>query len=42
MIRVADAVTVVHDQGWEGTSIDPGLADDIARAAVRGLDSWQR
>ncbi|MCZ7474207.1 hypothetical protein [Micromonospora sp. WMMC273] len=42
VIRVADAVTVVHDQGWEGTSTDPGLADDIARAAVRGLDSWQR
>ncbi|MDO3685001.1 hypothetical protein [Micromonospora sp. C28ISP2-4] len=42
VIRVADAVTVVHDQGWEGTSNDPGLADDVARAAVRGLDSWQR
>ncbi|RBJ06952.1 hypothetical protein DRA43_09320 [Micromonospora provocatoris] len=42
VIRVADAVTVVHDQGWEGTSNDPGLADDIARSAVRGLDSWQR
>ncbi|MFI7302836.1 hypothetical protein ACIBM8_06440 [Micromonospora aurantiaca] len=42
VIRVVDAVTVVHDQGWEGTSIDAGLADDIARAAVRGLDSWQR
>lgn len=42
VIRVADAVTVVHDQGWEGTSNDPGLADDIAGAAVRGLDSWQR
>ncbi|MGC4897251.1 hypothetical protein [Micromonospora sp. DT31] len=42
VIRVADAVTVLHDQGWEGTSNDPGLADDIARAAVRGLDSWQR
>ena len=42
VIRVADAVTVVHDQGWEGTSNDPGLSDDIAAAAVRGLDSWQR
>ena len=42
VIRVADAVTVVHDQGWEGTSADPGLADDIARSAFRGLDSWQR
>ncbi|WFF09476.1 hypothetical protein O7622_13420 [Micromonospora sp. WMMD1076] len=42
VIRVADAVTVVHDQGWEGTSNDPGLADDVARSAVRGLDSWQR
>ncbi|WP_431878176.1 hypothetical protein [Micromonospora marina] len=42
VIRVADAVTVVHDQGWEGSSNDPGLADDVARAAVRGLESWQR
>ncbi|MEU7810712.1 hypothetical protein [Micromonospora sp. LA-10] len=42
VIRVADAVTVVHDQGWEGTSNDPALIDDIAAAAVRGLDSWQR
>ncbi|MBU8859810.1 hypothetical protein KSK32_21650 [Micromonospora sp. WMMB482] len=42
VIRVADAVTVVHDQGWEGSSNDPGLADDVARAAVSGLDSWQR
>ncbi|MEV0005127.1 hypothetical protein AB0H28_22975 [Micromonospora sp. NPDC050980] len=42
VVRVADAVTVVHDQGWEGTSNNPDFADDFARAAVRGLDSWQR
>ncbi|WP_245716512.1 hypothetical protein [Micromonospora humi] len=42
VVKVADAVTVVHDQGWEGTSNNPDFADDFARAAVRGLDSWQR
>ncbi|MFI6128606.1 hypothetical protein [Micromonospora sp. NPDC051141] len=42
VVKFADAVTVVHDQGWEGSSNNPDLADDVARAAVRGLDSWQR
>ncbi|MEU1846289.1 hypothetical protein [Micromonospora sediminicola] len=42
VVKVADAVSVVHDQGWEGTSNNPDLTDDFARATVRGLDSWQR
>ncbi|ASW57480.1 hypothetical protein CIK06_06355 [Plantactinospora sp. KBS50] len=40
-IRVADAATVLYDQGWEGASNKPDLIDDFARAAVRGLDGWQ-
>ncbi|SBT67764.1 hypothetical protein GA0070622_4828 [Micromonospora sediminicola] len=42
VVQVADAVSVVHDQGWEGTSNNPDLTDDFARATVRSLDSWQR
>ncbi|WFE39366.1 hypothetical protein [Micromonospora sp. WMMD998] len=41
VVRVADGVTVVHDQGWEASSNNPDFADDFAAAAVRGLKSWQ-
>ncbi|WBB71862.1 hypothetical protein O7602_19215 [Micromonospora sp. WMMD1128] len=41
VVRVADGVTVVHDQGWEASSNNPDFADDFADAAVRGLKSWQ-
>ncbi|MBQ1024010.1 hypothetical protein KBX00_06450 [Micromonospora sp. C95] len=42
VVRVADAVTLLHDEGWEGTSGDPALVDDFVRAAVDALDTWQR
>lgn len=42
VIRVDDVTTVLHDQGWEGTSGSPDLMDDFARTAVRALDTWQR
>ncbi|MEH0974839.1 hypothetical protein V6U77_27260 [Micromonospora sp. CPCC 205546] len=42
VIRVDDVTTVLHDQGWEGTSGSPDLMDDFTRAAVRALDTWRR
>ncbi|SCL66342.1 hypothetical protein GA0070606_4304 [Micromonospora citrea] len=42
VIRVADVTTVLHDQGWEGTSGDPALMDDLTRTAVAALDAWRR
>ncbi|MGW4499707.1 hypothetical protein ACWENR_13985 [Micromonospora sp. NPDC004336] len=42
VIRVADVTTVLHDQGWEGTSGSPALMGDLTRAAVGTLDAWRR
>ncbi|MET7705937.1 hypothetical protein [Micromonospora sp. NPDC005413] len=40
--RVDTAVTVFHDQGWEGTSGNPAIMDRALRDGVRTIDAWQR
>ncbi|SIM80607.1 hypothetical protein [Micromonospora cremea] len=40
--RVDGAVTVLNDQGWEGTSGNPAILDRVVRDSVRTLDVWQR
>ncbi|MDG4808860.1 hypothetical protein O7634_19110 [Micromonospora sp. WMMD1120] len=40
--RVDDAVTVLDDQGWEGTSGNPTILDRTLRDGVRAIDTWQR
>ncbi|MEH1102621.1 hypothetical protein [Micromonospora sp. CPCC 205561] len=42
VIRVDGVATVLHDQGWEGTSGSPALLGDFTGAAVRALDTWRR
>ncbi|RLP92038.1 hypothetical protein [Micromonospora sp. CV4] len=40
--RVDGAVTVLNDQGWEGTSGNPTIMDRVLRDSVRTIDAWQR
>nr|WP_146218386.1 hypothetical protein [Micromonospora acroterricola] len=40
--RVAGAVTVFNDQGWEGSSGNPAVMDRVTRDGVRAIDAWQR
>ncbi|WP_124860687.1 hypothetical protein [Micromonospora arida] len=40
--RVDSAVTVLDDQGWEGTSGNPAILDRVVRDGVRTIDAWQR
>ncbi|MGQ5261098.1 hypothetical protein ACTWLT_10110 [Micromonospora sp. ZYX-F-536] len=40
--RVDDAVTVFHDQGWEGSSGNPTILDRVVRDGVQAIDAWQR
>ncbi|MBQ0904420.1 hypothetical protein [Micromonospora sp. U21] len=40
--RVDGAVTVLNDQGWEGTSGNPAILDRVLRDSVQTIDAWQR
>ncbi|MBM0232773.1 hypothetical protein JNW91_13440 [Micromonospora sp. STR1_7] len=40
--RVDGAVTVFHDQGWEGSSGNPTILDRSVRDGVKAIDAWQR
>ncbi|MEU8169991.1 hypothetical protein AB0B97_26205 [Micromonospora sp. NPDC049004] len=40
--RVDGAVTVFHDQGWEGSSGNPTILDRTVRDGVQAIDAWQR
>lgn len=40
--RVDTVVTVLDDQGWEGTSGNPTILDRTLRDGVRAIDAWQR
>ncbi|MBM0274345.1 hypothetical protein [Micromonospora tarensis] len=40
--RVDTVVTVLDDQGWEGTSGNPTMLDRTVRDGVRAIDAWQR
>jgi hypothetical protein len=40
--RVDGVVTVFDDQGWEGTSGNPAILDQVVRDGVRTIDAWQR
>ncbi|WP_157743266.1 hypothetical protein [Micromonospora coriariae] len=40
--RVDRTVTVLNDQGWEGTSGNPAILDRVVRDSVRTIDAWQR
>ncbi|MFF4874891.1 hypothetical protein [Micromonospora sp. NPDC000668] len=40
--RVDGAVTVFHDQGWEGTSGNAAILDRVVRDGVQTIDTWQR
>ncbi|WP_410813826.1 hypothetical protein [Micromonospora sp. 067-2] len=40
--RVGAAVTVFDDQGWEGSSGNPGILDRVVRDGVKTIDVWQR
>ncbi|MGS2617785.1 hypothetical protein ACVCAH_25165 [Micromonospora sp. LZ34] len=40
--RVHEAVTILDDQGWEGSSGNPAIMDRVVRDAVRSIDAWQR
>ncbi|RKN47744.1 hypothetical protein D7223_13425 [Micromonospora endolithica] len=42
VVRSDEVVTVLGDQGWEGTSGDPAVLDRVTRDAVRAIDAWQR
>ncbi|MFY1615667.1 hypothetical protein [Micromonospora sp. WMMD736] len=40
--RVDGVVTVLDDQGWEGSSGNPATLDRTMRDGVRAIDAWQR
>lgn len=40
VVRVGNVVTVLHEQGWEGTSSDRALVDDYTRRAVTAIQAW--
>ncbi|WFE49372.1 hypothetical protein [Micromonospora sp. WMMD1155] len=39
--RVDNVVTVFDDQGWEGTSGNPTIMDQVVRDGVKTIDTWQ-
>ncbi|MEH1100186.1 hypothetical protein [Micromonospora sp. CPCC 205561] len=41
-IRVGDVVTVLWEQGWEGTSATRSQVDADSRRAVAAIDAWLR
>jgi hypothetical protein len=41
VLRHGDVVTVLRDQGWEGTSSVPGIVDSFLRDALIKLDAWR-
>jgi hypothetical protein len=40
VVRVGNVVTVLYEQGWEGTSSDRALVDDFTRRAVSAVRAW--
>lgn len=40
VVRVGNVVTVLYEQGWEGTSSDPDLVADYTRRAVAAIAAW--
>ncbi|MEU6075422.1 hypothetical protein [Micromonospora sp. NPDC047074] len=42
VIRVDTVITVLDNEGWEGTSANRAAMDDFTRLAVHAIDAWQR
>jgi hypothetical protein len=40
VVRVGNVVTVLYEQGWEGTSSDRAMVDDYTRRAVAAIVAW--
>ncbi|MGW3606854.1 hypothetical protein [Micromonospora sp. NPDC005161] len=40
--RVDGTVTVLNDQGWEGTSGNSAIMNRVVRDSVQTIDTWQR